>query len=65
MVELKVYRCDRCGKVFYVAVGQQPTRIAGNDLCEDCHTSLELFMKYHRDFDKLAEKVAEREFKER
>jgi len=69
-LKLGVYRCDRCGKVFRIDDNFKPdhvvwTDVTGEkweyDLCSDCIATFQYFLDKPKDFDELAEKIAEKE----
>jgi len=66
-VRLKVYRCDRCGKIFYLNIDEVPFTLKTESelhFCQDCEASFSFFMEYTDEFDKLADKLAEKEASE-
>jgi len=71
MTKLDTYICDRCGRQFTVQSGINPDQctlveqggpLREWDLCGDCSTVLIYCYRYHKEFDKLANKIGKRHF---
>ena len=72
-MELRIFKCDRCGRKMEMPIDSEPSTITINDrslrgetktfhLCDDCMVVLWDFFKYHKEFDELSDKLVEKEY---
>ena len=75
MTELRTFKCNRCGEIFYVERKRKPfhMNLTGGilregfeeyHLCPDCETTFWYFFDHAEKFDKLAEKISDKEMGE-
>jgi uncharacterized protein with PIN domain len=69
LVELSLYKCDRCGKEIKKEEENKPSNLVitdedfnqetvAKDICEDCMASFWSWYTYNEDFDKLADEIS-------
>jgi hypothetical protein len=76
LTDLKVVKCDRCGKLLYegsntvASIKYIEGRLwdakewSESDLCPDCYCTLSLFLIHIKEFDELALKLSDEDAKE-
>ena len=75
MTKWKIYSCDRCGEEmrfdeksdstpYHITIEVNEELEYEGDLCEDCYTTFCSFLKHVKEFDKLADKLWEKENEE-